>query len=37
LDPDGRVIYYLGVQYDVTEQVEAQQEIARLTALLGQG
>jgi PAS domain S-box-containing protein len=37
LDPEGRVIYYLGVQYDVTEQVEAQQEIARLTALLGQG
>jgi PAS domain S-box-containing protein len=36
LDPDGRVIYYLGVQYDVTEQVEAQQEIERLTRLLGQ-
>jgi len=37
LDPDGKVIYYLGVQYDVTEQVEAQQEIARLTQLLGHG
>ncbi|NBC12908.1 MAG: PAS domain-containing protein [Gammaproteobacteria bacterium] len=37
LDPEGKVIYYLGVQYDVTEQVEAQQEIARLTELLGQG
>ena len=36
-DPDGRVIYYLGVQYDVTEQVAAQQEIVRLTELLGQG
>ncbi len=36
LDPDGKVIYYLGVQYDVTEQVEAQQEIDRLTKLLGQ-
>jgi PAS domain S-box-containing protein len=36
-DPEGRVIYYLGVQYDVTEQVAAQQEIARLTELLGQG
>jgi PAS domain S-box-containing protein len=36
LDPDGKVIYYLGVQYDVTEQVEAQQEIERLTRLLGQ-
>lgn len=37
LDPEGKVIYYLGVQYDVTDQVEAQQEIARLTELLGQG
>jgi len=36
LDPDGRVIYFLGVQYDVTDQVEAQQEIERLTTLLGQ-
>jgi PAS domain S-box-containing protein len=36
LDPEGRVIYYLGVQYDVTEQVEAQQEIKRLSKLLGQ-
>jgi len=36
LDPDGRVIYYLGVQYDVTEQLRAQREIARLTKLLGQ-
>lgn len=37
LDPEGKVIYYLGVQYDVTEQVEAQHEIARLAELLGQG
>jgi PAS domain S-box-containing protein len=36
LDPDGKVIYYLGVQYDVTAQIEAQQEIARLSTLLGQ-
>jgi PAS domain S-box-containing protein len=36
LDPDGNVIYYLGVQYDVTEQVQAQEEIERLTRLLGQ-
>jgi PAS domain S-box-containing protein len=36
LDPDGTVIYYLGVQYDVTEQVQARQEIERLTRLLGQ-
>jgi PAS domain S-box-containing protein len=37
LDPDGNVIYYLGVQYDVTEQVQARQEIDPLTQLLGQG
>lgn len=36
LDPEGKVIYYLGVQYDVTAQIEAQQEIARLSKLLGQ-
>jgi PAS domain S-box-containing protein len=36
LDPDGNVIYYLGVQYDVTDQVQAQQEIERLTKLLGE-
>ncbi|MGB5735449.1 MAG: PAS domain-containing protein [Thiohalocapsa sp.] len=36
LDPDGKVIYYLGVQYDATEQVIAQQEIERLKNLLGQ-
>ncbi|TVQ85497.1 MAG: PAS domain-containing protein [Chromatiaceae bacterium] len=35
-DGQGQLLYYLGVQYDVTEQVEAQQEIARLTKLLGQ-
>lgn len=33
-DPAGRLIYYLGVQYDVTELVEAQQEVARLQTLL---
>lgn len=36
LDPERSVIYYLGVQYGVTEQVQAQQEIERLTGLLGQ-
>ncbi|ESQ14036.1 MAG TPA: PAS sensor domain-containing protein [Chromatiaceae bacterium] len=36
LDPEGQVIYYLGVQYDVTDQIQAQQEIERLTNLLGQ-
>ena len=33
-DRAGRLIYYLGVQYDVTEQVRAQEELARLNALL---
>jgi PAS domain S-box-containing protein len=37
LDSNGNVIYYLGVQYDVTDQVDAQQEIERLNALLGKG
>jgi PAS domain S-box-containing protein len=34
LDPKGRLIYYLGIQYDVTDQVMAEQELARLNALL---
>lgn len=29
-DPDGNVIYYLGVQYDVTDQLRAQEEIEKL-------
>ena len=29
-DNEGRLIYFLGVQYDVTEQKRAQQEIERL-------
>jgi len=33
-DRKGRVIYYLGVQYDVTYQVNAKNEIADLTSLL---
>jgi PAS domain S-box-containing protein len=33
-DRAGRLIYYLGVQYDVTEQIRAQEELARLNALL---
>lgn len=35
-DASGRLIYYLGVQYDVTEIVEAQLEVARLQSLLGE-
>jgi PAS domain S-box-containing protein len=34
LDKKNRVIYYLGVQYDITEQVSANNEIKELTSLL---
>lgn len=33
-DKKGRVIYYLGVQYDITKQVNANHEIQQLTQLL---
>ena len=33
-DRQGRLIYYLGVQYDVTNQLQAQEELERLNALL---
>lgn len=33
-DPQGHLVYYLGVQYDVTARVEAEQELQRLNALL---
>lgn len=33
-DRDGRLIYYLGVQYDVTKQVQAEEEIKRLSEAL---
>lgn len=33
-DREGRLIYYLGVQYDVTEEVRAKEELARLDAEL---
>lgn len=33
-DNEGRLIYFLGVQYDVTEQILAQQEIKKLTDTL---
>ena len=33
-DERGNVVYYLGVQYDITEQVEAQQEIKALSEKL---
>jgi PAS domain S-box-containing protein len=34
LDPEGRLLYYLGIQHDVTDKVLAEQELARLNALL---
>ena len=33
-DPQGRLIYYLGTQYDVTEKIRAEEELRRLNALL---
>jgi PAS domain S-box-containing protein len=33
-DSEGHLIYFLGVQYDLTEQVLAQQEISKLTETL---
>ena len=33
-DSSGKLIYFLGVQYDVTEQVRAEEEIKRLNQLL---
>lgn len=36
LDSKGRVLYYLGVQYDMTYQVTAEKEINRLSDLLKQ-
>ncbi|WPL19292.1 Phototropin [Thiorhodovibrio winogradskyi] len=33
-DRDGNLIYYLGIQYDVTEKKRAEKELARLNAIL---
>lgn len=35
-DRQGRLVYYLGIQYDVTNQIEAEEELKRLNALLGE-
>ncbi|NEV61724.1 PAS domain-containing protein [Thiorhodococcus minor] len=35
-DPQGNLIYYLGIQYDVTEKVRAEKELERLNALLAE-
>ena len=36
-DRSGHLVYYLGIQYDVSAQVEAEAEIERLRALPGTG
>lgn len=33
-DRDGHLIYFLGIQYDVTNQVQAEEELKRLNAIL---
>jgi PAS domain S-box-containing protein len=33
-DREGKLIYYLGIQYDVTKQVQAEEEIKRLSETL---
>ena len=35
-DNDGHLIYFLGIQYDVTEQILAQQEIKKLSEALNE-
>jgi len=35
-DRDGRLIYFLGLQYDITNQVQAREELKQLNRLLGQ-
>lgn len=33
-DPQGKLIYYLGIQYDVTDKVRAREELNHLNSLL---
>lgn len=33
-DKEGKLIYYLGIQYDVTNQIEAEEELKQLNALI---
>ncbi len=35
-DQQGKLIYYLGTQYDVTEMIRAEEELRRLNALLAE-
>lgn len=34
VDPEGRLIYYLGIQYDVTDKIRAAEDLRRLNAAL---
>ena len=36
-DDDGKLLYYLGVQYDITQLVEAREEAERMALLLDRG
>jgi PAS domain S-box-containing protein len=33
-DRDGRLIYYLGIQHDITDQMRAEEELSRLNAMI---
>jgi PAS domain S-box-containing protein len=35
-DRQGKLIYYLGIQHDITNQVQAEEELKRLNELLGE-
>jgi len=35
-DPEGHLIYFLGLQYDITNQLQAEEELKRLNQLLGE-
>ncbi|MDX1608842.1 MAG: PAS domain-containing protein [Halofilum sp. (in: g-proteobacteria)] len=35
LDPEGNLVYFLGIQYDVTNQVRAEEELERLRLIAG--
>ena len=35
-DREHRLLYFLGLQYDVTNQLQAEEELKRLNRLLGQ-
>jgi len=35
-DREGRMVYFLGIQYDVTHEVRAQEEVARLRIMIGE-